>query len=142
MYERMLDKRKKPALEEMIACCGARAALFSDFLSGLERLPDVQREVRFPYGNHYGWSVTYRRKKRLLCDVFPEAEAFSVMLRLSGAQLAAVYDQVLPYTQDCIDHKYPCGDGGWLHYRVLRPEHLQDALTLVRNKLGAAECRR
>lgn len=72
----------------------------------------------------------------MICDVFAEADAFTVMIRLSGKQFASVYDELQPYTREYIDNKYPCGDGGWLHYRVLEPEHLKDIETLLSVKLG------
>ena len=30
-----------------------------------------------------------------------------------------------------IDHKYPCGDGGWIHYRVAGPEQFEDIQVLL-----------
>ena len=30
-----------------------------------------------------------------------------------------------------IDHKYPCGDGGWIQYRVINSEHLDDIKKLL-----------
>ena len=49
---------------------------------------------------------------------FAEDNAFTVMVRLSDKQFGSVYGHVQTYTQAYIDHKYPCGDGGWIHYRV------------------------
>ena len=34
-------------------------------------------------------------------------------------------------TQEYIDNKYPCGDGGWIHYRVLCREHFDDIQKLL-----------
>ena len=136
MFERLLDKNVQPSIDEMTAYCGQCGAMYTALRSFMENQPDVQAEIRFPYGNKYGWSIAYRKKKKLVCDVFAEAGAFTVMIRLSGKQFASVYDKVLPYTQGYIDNKYPCGDGGWLHYRILEPEHLQDIETLLSVKLG------
>ena len=43
---------------------------------------------------------------------------FTVMMRLSDKQYKTVYDQLSKYTQEYIDNKYPCGDGGWIHYQL------------------------
>lgn len=136
MFDRMLDKTAQPTVEEMTAYCGERGALFSELQAFLLAQPDITREVRFPYGNKYGWSTVFREKKKLLCDVFAEEGAFTVMLRLSDKQFASVYADLQPYTHAYIDGKYPCGDGGWIHYRVLEKEHLADILALLKVKIG------
>ncbi len=126
MYQRMLDKRTTPTIEGMKSFCGESAELFS-FLNGwlTADMKTVQKIV-FPYGNHYGWGVCHRKGNKLICNVFPEDNAFTVMLRLSNGQWNAIYDKTQTYMREYIDHKYPCSDGGWIHYRVTCPEQLDD----------------
>lgn len=131
MYERMLDKQTLPAIEDMAAHCGRAAALFHALLAWMAQHPGMEQKITFPYGNHYGWSASQRRKGKLICHIFPERDALTVMLRLSDRQFRSVYAQLLPYTQEVIDHRYPCGDGGWIHYRITCQEHLRDAQTLL-----------
>lgn len=80
----------------------------------------------FPYGNSYGWGIAHRKKDKLMCNVFAEDNAFTVMVKLSEKQCKIVYEQLQKYTKEQIDNKYPCGDGGWIHYRVTCKEHLKD----------------
>ncbi len=61
------------------------------------------------------------------------------MLRMDNRQYEAVYDDLLPYTKEVIDGKYPCGDGGWIHYRILCREHLEDAKKLLDQKCKKRE---
>lgn len=61
---------------------------------------------------------------------------FTVMLRLTDKQFAAVYDGLLDETKKVIDNRYPYGEGGWIHYRVTDREQLEDAKLLLRVKLG------
>lgn len=126
MYERLLNKEKQPTLEELAAYCGENAELFislNHFLSGeLNTIP----EIRFPYGKQYGWSLSHRKGKKLICDIFAEDGSFTVMVRCSTQQYDSLYDNVQDYMKNYIDHKYPCGDGGWIHYRVINSEHLDD----------------
>ena len=136
MYERLLDKQAVPTMEDLEAYCGGNGALFRELNETLSAEYGTTQEIRFPYGNHYGWGVAHRKKKKLICDVFAESEAFTVMLRLSNQQFASVYPQMQPYTQVFIDNKYPCGEGGWIHYRVLNREHLQDILQMLDVKCG------
>lgn len=135
MYERMLNKQELPSLEAMIMYCGENAQLFTSFLQFLQEMYQTTQEIRFPYGKYYGWSVSQRKGKKLMCDVFAEEGAFTVMLRLTNKQYDDVYKKVCSYTQEYIDNKYPCSDGGWIHYRVLCDEHLEDVKTLVSVKM-------
>lgn len=137
MYERMLDKQNKPSLKDMEAYCGETAGLFQKLNGWMTAELGTKTEIRFPYGNQYGWGVKHARKSKHICDVFPEAGAFNVMLRLANRQFDAVYGDLGEDTKRLVDHKYPCGEGGWVHCRVLCREHLEDVQKLLRAKLGA-----
>ena len=66
-----------------------------------------------------------------MCNVFPEAGAFTVMLRLSDTQFASVYEQLQPYAKEYVDNRYPCGNGGWIPYRVCEEAHMEDIQRLL-----------
>ncbi|MDU2266951.1 MAG: DUF3788 family protein, partial [Clostridium celatum] len=55
-------------------------------------------------------------------------------LRLDNSQYEKVYNDLLSYTKEFIDKKYPCGKGGYIHYRVLTVEHLKDIKMLLQFK--------
>lgn len=131
MYERMLNKQEQPCYNEMCAHCKECAELFVRLNTWLFETFATQQEITFPYGNHYGWGIAHRKKKKLMCNVFPEAGAFTVMLRLSDAQFASVYEQLQPYAKGYIDNRYPCGNGGWIHYRVCEEAHMADVQQLL-----------
>ena len=134
MYERMLDKGKRPSLEEFISYCGDGKELIDDLNVFLTDNMGLEKLLRFPYGNNYGWSIKYSLKNKHICDVFAEKDAFTVMIRLDNSQYETAYNNLLPYTQEFIDNKYPCGNGGWIHYRVLTKEHLEDIKILLQLK--------
>ena len=71
------------------------------------------------------------RKNKLICNIFAEDNAFTVMMRLSDQQYQTAYEKLQKYTQDQIDNKYPCGDGGWSHFRVTCKEHFDDIKTML-----------
>lgn len=134
MHERMLDKTTVPTIDELTAYCGESAELFARLNDWLSETCDTVKEVVFPYGNNYGWGVAHKKKQKLICNLFAERGAFTVMLRLSNAQFDSIYDKVGPYTQQYIDNKYPCSDGGWIHYRIVREENFDDIKTLLKVK--------
>ncbi len=134
MYERMLDKQVTPTVEEMQTYCGENAALFSELNDWLTKTFGTEQKVVFPYGNNYGWGIAHKKKNKLVCNVFAEKNAFTVMMRTTNKAYEKIYGQVGEYTKDIIDNKYPCGEGGWIHYRVLCKEHFEDIKKLLSNK--------
>lgn len=134
MYERMLNKQEIPSYDDMCSYCGNTSKLFQSLNSFLSDQYRTTQEIRFPYAKAYGWGVTHRKGKKLICDVFAEADAFTVMLRLSNEQFEELYKDVQEDTKKLIDDKYPCGGGGWIHFRILSNEHLQDVELLLSAK--------
>lgn len=137
MYERMLDRQIEPSIEEMTAFCGENAERFSLLNEWLTSVFHTEEKVVFPYRKRYGWGVAHKKKSKLLCNIFAENNAFTVMIRLSDQQYQTVYSQLQKYAQDLIDNKYPCGDGGWIHYRVICQDNFDDIKTLLAVKCTA-----
>lgn len=135
MYERMLDKQQKPTNEEFVNYLGNLKIIFEQLDVFLSDEFGADKLLRFPYGNKYGWSFKYSIKNKHICDIFAEKDAFTVMLRLTNKQFISVYNNLSEYTKQFIDNKYPCGDGGWIHYRVINADDFEDAKTMLRLKI-------
>lgn len=135
MYERMLDKNNKPTTEEFLEYCGSRKEHFQNLDRYLSEELNMQKILRFPYGNHYGWGFKYSIKSKHICDVFAEKDAFTVMVRLENKQFERIYDKLHSDMQKVIDGKYACGDGGWIQYRVINEENLQDIMLILQCKV-------
>lgn len=134
MYERMLDKNIIPTVAEMTKYCAENAERFSAINEWLTSIFSTEQKVVFPYGNNYGWGIGHYKKKKLICNIFAEAGAFTVMMRLTNKQYEVIYDSMNKTTQEQIDKKYLCGDGGWIHYRVVCEEHYDDLRKLLETK--------
>lgn len=134
MYERMLNKQETPSIEEMTKFCGENAERFSLLNEWLVSSFDTEKKVVFPYGNKYGWGIGHYKKKKLICNIFAENGAFTVMMRLTNVQYETIYNEMTKYTQEFIDKKYPCGNAGWIHYRVICQEHYEDIKKLLKVK--------
>lgn len=103
----MLDKLNTPTPAELAAWCGECETLYSDLIGFMTNQMGAEPEIRFPYGNSYGWCTTFRKKKKLICDIFPECGAVNVMLRLTDAAFAEAYPKLGAYMQSIIDNKIP-----------------------------------
>jgi hypothetical protein len=136
MYERMLDKQNEPSFNDLIHYCGESGSLWLEFDKYLENEYSAQKQVRFPYGKHYGWSVKYSRKSKHICDVFAENNAFTVFAKISNDNFRAINENLSDYSKKIYEHKYPCGNGGWINFRVLSRDHLIDIIEIIRTKIN------
>lgn len=70
----------------------------------------------------------------MLCYVFFEKDAFTVTITIGKGDLPKLekeLPQMLPRTKEFWESRYPCGDGGWIHYQVLNDDELQDIKKLI-----------
>lgn len=136
MFERMLDKHHCPDEKEIASYIGNDEVLRLKALEDrLHAAYDIHRELCFPFGNAYGWGYKYSHKSTHLCHVFFEDKAINMMLQLGDKVVSAV-EKALPdlsmKTNQYWKERYPCGDhGGWVNYRILSDEDLNDALCLL-----------
>ncbi len=131
MYERMLNRQEKPTPADMTAFCGGTGQWFARINEWLSQTYGTEQHITFPYGNKYGWGIAHRRKQKLLCNIFAERGGFTIMVRLSDAQFQSVYESLQTYARQYIDNRYPCGDGGWIHYRVTCEAQIGDIQTIL-----------
>jgi hypothetical protein len=142
MHERMLNKGVKPTTSEIIDYIGkSNNELLEAFESELNSRYDIIKELRFPYGNSYGWSFKYSHKKKHICDLFFEKGSIAITIPMPSKLAEKVNEKVdtlLPQTRKMWNEKYPCGDGGWVNYRVSSKEELADILFLIALKIKPA----
>jgi hypothetical protein len=144
MYERMSDKNRKPDEAAIQAWLGHESCkLLAAMEAHLESRYQLCREVRIPFGKSYGWGYKYSHKSSHLCYAFFEKGAFTVTLQIGDGQTGLVEEalpHLLPKTRDVWDNRYPCGEsGGWVHYRVVTAEELDDVQSLVSIKKKPAK---
>ena len=135
MYERMLNKQEIPTFDDMLRYCAESGALWTELETYLQDEFNASNLIRFPYGKNYGWSKKYYIKNKHICDVFAENGAFTVFFKMAGHAMKHIYDDVSDYAQAGLGDTYPCGEGGWLRFRVLEREHLTDLKKLLRIKM-------
>ena len=136
MYERLLDKNDPPTEDAIRAYIGKDAcALLQLFEEFLDSHYDMHRELKFPFGNHYGWGYKYSHKTSHLCYVFFESGAVTVTLQLGdncAAKVKEMLPRLSPKANELWRGRYPCGqEGGWLHDRVFSEKDLGDIFEWV-----------
>jgi len=135
MYERMLKKEVKPSIDEIINHIGKNSYyLLEQLEKEFNNKYDIIRELRFPYGNDYGWSYKYSHKTKHLCDVFFEKDAITITIQIGGNKIEKFneqFDEFLPKTKKVWDNRYPCGKGGWIHYRISNDKEIIDIIQII-----------
>ena len=136
MYERLLDKYNKPTAEQVKEYLGSEGYERLLSLEGyLKSHYQLSIEMRFPFGNNYGWGYKYSHKATHLCYAFFEKGAFTVTLQIGDKQVHLVEDMLNTLSikaRELWNNRYPCGEhGGWVHYRVLGDEELTDICELI-----------
>lgn len=134
IYERMLDKSNTPTYEDMLSHCGELKTLFISFNYFIKENFLTDEEIKFPYGNSYGWCISHHRKTKLICNVFPEIDAFCVMVRKTDKQFADIYNYVSDYAKEIIDNRYPCNNAGWIHFHVKNDNDYSDIVRIMTGK--------
>lgn len=134
--ERLLSKEASPTQEIMNNLLGEEGMrLLTLFEKMLQENYDLNRELKFPFGNSYGWSYRYTHKKALLLYLFFEKGGFccTVSINDRGAETVnEIINTMLPKTKELWANRYPCGkEGGWVNYSVSSDEELKDIIRLV-----------
>lgn len=130
MYERMLDKNKAPTENEIREYIGKNANdNLKTILTGLNKQFDCDFELKFPFGNNYGWGYKVSIKKKHLMYLFFEKDSLNMMIKLNEPgkedEINLLKGLSIKGRNDW-DNKYPCGNGGWVHYRIEKKEDLKD----------------
>ena len=131
MYERMLNKQKIPTFDDLIHYSGDMGPLWLELDKRMEEKYNAAKQIRFPYGKEYGWSVKYSIKSKHICDVFAENGAFTALFQVSDKAMDTIYDELGAYAKDVWADKFPCASGGWIEFRVLNKERLCDLEKII-----------
>nr|WP_294491699.1 DUF3788 family protein [uncultured Anaerosporobacter sp.] len=79
----MLNKLNKPSITEIHEYIGENTLLLLNiFEETMNEHYDLKRELKFPFGNNYGWGYKYSHKTKHLCYVFLKKMQLHVCYRL------------------------------------------------------------
>jgi hypothetical protein len=130
MYERLLDKEIVPTEDMINEYVGENAVKNMNLIkTALEKSFKINLDLKFPYGEKYGWGYRVSNEKnKFLFNIFFEKGSINVMLRteIRTEKEMEQYNRLSEEGKECWGNKYPCGNGGWIHYRVINKKHLND----------------
>ena len=131
MYERLLDKNTVPTAKMVKEYMGEEAVENSELLKrAINNVYDINIDLKFPFGNNYGWGYKVSYKSKHLFYLFPEKGSFTVMIQIKGIETENEIEKMNKLSDEGKDYwknKYPCGkNGGWIHYRIINKMQLKD----------------
>jgi len=133
MYERLSDKKNMPTIEEFTIYIGACKDLFENIDLFLRNELNAEMKLGFSSDSSArGWGIVYKNKSKYFGAIIAEKEAFTVVMRLTDNQIKNAYDLVLPYAQNYLKNYHRTSNGGWVQYRVLSREHLDDVKKILK----------
>ncbi len=124
MYERMLNKQKTPTKNEIEEYIGGKSAYNIELIKKeLEKIFELNMELKFPFGNNYGWGYKFSHKSKHLFYLFFEKGSITIMVQINKIKTEKAmekYNQLSKEGKNYWKNRYPCGDnGGWIHYRII-----------------------
>jgi hypothetical protein len=130
MYERMLNKEIVPKENTIKEFIGEKAFEKINLIkNALENIMEIKMELRFPYGNKYGWGYKISDiKNKHLFDLIIKKGSINIMINIQIKTEKEIekYNKLSDEGKEYWENKYPCGNGGWIHYRVINKNHLKD----------------
>lgn len=83
MYERMTNKTIQPEITAIQHYIGETGwTLIQEFETQLNNRYDLNRELRFPFGQSYGWGFKYAHKTKHLCYLFFEKDDLENVIKM------------------------------------------------------------
>lgn len=136
MYSRMLNKNELPSIEDIKNFVGLenyqRLSLIDKQLNSKY---EITKELKFPFGNSYGWGFKYSHKTKHLFYLFFEKGALTATIQIGDKEADMVderYALLNKKSQAIWDNRYPCGKkGGWIHYRILTDEDIKEVMKFI-----------
>ena len=90
LYQRILDEDIKPTEDKIAKIIGESSNLWFEMRKYLEENYDFTPELVY-YGKKYGWTLRYRKSGKTLCSLFPEKDAFTVLIVLGKKEVEKIY---------------------------------------------------
>ena len=127
----MLDKNNVPKEEDIRNHIGEKSIDHIEIIkNSLQKMFEINMELKFPFGNNYGWGYKVSHKSKHLFYIFFEKNSISIMLQIKkivNEKEMEQYSKLSEEGKKYWEGSYPCGkNGGWIHYRILHKKQIKD----------------
>ncbi|MCK9170101.1 MAG: DUF3788 domain-containing protein [Treponema sp.] len=126
----MLDKQHQPSEDEIRRFIGGDSCKNLCLIKNkLEDFLDLNIELKFPFGNTYGWGYKFSHRSKHLFYIFFEKGSLTLMTQINEPESdkeKGLINELSADGRKCWETKYPCKNGGWIHYRFSSTDNLKD----------------
>lgn len=132
----MLDGDVRPIKDEIENTISENSFLWSDMCKYLKENYNFNPELVY-YGKKYGWTIRYRKSGKTLCSLFPEKDAFTVLVVLGMKEVEKTYstiDKLNSEFRSLFENTEQLRDGRWLWIRVLAKDDIESIKLLLNTK--------
>lgn len=133
-HRRMPDKEHKPSEKDILGYLGGRAAeAWADIVSFLRTNYDFSPELDYG-GTKYGWSIRYRKSGKSLCTLYPERDAFTILIVLGKREVEQFEEHMNEFSTRFVElfrSARQFHDGRWLWIRILNKSDGDDVKRLL-----------
>ncbi len=135
-YERFLNKNQMPGEAEILLALGPAKPLWLAIHAYIGQRYDFTAEPVF-FTKTCGWSTRYRKGKKTLCYLFPENEAFSILMVMGKEEALradGLKDQLNEAVRNVFETTEQLHDGRWMWIRATEMSDVQSIQLLLAAK--------
>ena len=145
MFERLTDINIKPNYGQAIELIGTKKGLFEDIEKFIIDELNAEKEIGFS-SHDKCWGIDYQVNKKLICGIYFEKDSVFVVIKFSLAKdnikdFENMYNSLSPYAKMCVDSS-PWRHVGFVEYRVLAPEHIDDLIIMLKCRANERQKRK
>ncbi|MBE9511359.1 MAG: DUF3788 domain-containing protein [Bacteroidetes bacterium] len=132
----MIDGNIKPTEDDITKTVGEKSSLWLEIRKYVEENYDFTPELIY-YGQKYGWTLRYRKSGKTLCSLFPEKDAFTILVVLGKKEVEktfSIIDRLNPEARTLFENAEQKRDGRWLWIRVLINDDVESIKVLLNVK--------
>lgn len=126
------DKLRQPTDDEILRMIGPGWALWQELILFIREHYPVTEDLKFLYGEKYGWAMRFRVHGKLLTSLYPTDGGFTVQINLSqDAVERAMAMNPGKNVKEAVNRATPYPEGRWLFIRVESKDDIRDIQQLL-----------
>jgi hypothetical protein len=131
------DKKNQPTIAEFYRMLDGKLTIWEELIKFIREKYPAQEDIKFMYGQKYGWALRFRIKERLLVALYPLKNDFTVQIILNtGAIQQAQKMKLGKNVRQTIEHAKPYPEGRWLFIPVKSKKDIRDIQQLLDLRTG------
>ena len=125
-------REHQPTDAEMRRAVGPKLAHWESLLLVIQEQYAVRKDIKFMYGDKYGWALRFRIRERLFTSFYPTQSGFTVQVILRPEAINRAHQMKLGKSvQQVIARAHPYPEGRWLFVPVKSAKDVQDVQQLL-----------